>query len=267
MHNAPPAMPTKKQAISKKQLARRKTAQGTRCHEELDISRQSKDDLPLRVLRFLRAVSHSEEIAWALEPRGYGAAEHADGLRLLAASYPYAVGAPSLSQVSDDEQERTERMAQELGVLRAVIKAHHPSVWAIIRKADDKHGARRPIAGLFHVLAKLNALTSGPKLAPQSEEARLLALLERRGYGAARREELFKLLSTNPTIDPRHAARRKERAAIEKGAREARVALHRWLVEWSLVAKLAIRRRDWLVRLGLATRQRSAATAAPAPVG
>jgi hypothetical protein len=44
-------------------------------------------------------------------------------------------------------------------------------------------------------------------------------------------------------------------AAAATELREARIAVWRWYAEWSDIAKAVIKRRDWLIQLGLAQRK------------
>ncbi|MFO0554485.1 MAG: hypothetical protein U0271_39245 [Polyangiaceae bacterium] len=206
-------------------------------------------------MKFLRGVSGSPDIAWALEERGYGDAEHAKGLRLLTASYPFAPGYPGSSLTTAERNDEESSLRGELALLRALIRTHAPKRMSLFKSSQGKKG-KRVISTLYPALVGISGLAKESKA--DSEDGRLIAMLERRGFGAAHRAELIALIEKPVREHPESAARAKARAAAERGAREARQSLYRWLTEWTLVAKVVIKRKDWLVRLGLASRQRPA---------
>jgi hypothetical protein len=83
-----------------------------------------------------------------------------------------------------------------------------------------------------------------------------LATLTKRGLSAAERARLRALVSTATT-----AAKINEGAsdaAEEAPSNEAVLKLYAWYGEWSEVARAVIKRRDHLIRLGLAKRKKAA---------
>ncbi|MCU0687899.1 MAG: hypothetical protein MUF34_37585 [Polyangiaceae bacterium] len=106
---------------------------------------------------------------------------------------------------------------------------------------------------------RLDALASSPDRQPTREADRAaLATLEARGLGAAERERLRGLVQraeSTPAVDPADAAG--DEAAQKKYLADLS-ALRGWFVEWAKTARVAVKRKDYLIRLGLAKRKASA---------
>lgn len=80
--------------------------------------------------------------------------------------------------------------------------------------------------------------------------------MTKRGIGEAERARLRALVTTATT-----AARtdvEASDAADEPAPNDALLKLHAWYGEWSEVARAVIKRRDHLIRLGLAKRKKTA---------
>ncbi len=75
------------------------------------------------------------------------------------------------------------------------------------------------------------------------------------GFGVERAElspQQRTVPSESAPVDPRDEAKRAER---EKKHVASLVALRAWYEEWSEIARAAIKRRDYLIRVGLAKRK------------
>jgi hypothetical protein len=117
-----------------------------------------------------------------------------------------------------------------------------------------------PVLVVHRVLAALSALSTDPR----PDAATAVALLERRGLGAARRAELSaqvrvataQTLAAAPVVALDAEARRAARD-------EALLGLHRWYTEWAEMARALSRNRRELIVIGLARpRSRKAAVVA-----
>lgn len=217
----------------------------------------------MRALRFLRGVAMSSEIAFALEERGYGAAEQEEGWRLLRASYPYSRGFRAR------ETERSELEIQawaetEYRILKAAVTRRHPAV-AEVLFAELRPGTKermRAVAQVLHLLEGLDQLEHGLPAASVDAPA-VLALVAQRGLTPSKRNKLRAAIQQPlPAPQPDVELREKLRVAAREAGLKAQLELYAFLSEWSEVARVAIGRRDLLVRLGLASRQRKPKLAA-----
>jgi len=113
------------------------------------------------------------------------------------------------------------------------------------------------VSGVATLLDRLDALETSPgrKAARKADHA-ALATLSKRGLSADERARLRALVNTATA-----AAKANEGAsdaAEEAPTNEAVLKLHAWYGEWSEVARAVIKRRDHLIRLGLAKRKKAA---------
>ena len=206
------------------------------------------DELPLRLVRFLRGVSSSPEIARALEARGYGNADHEAAWNLLVRSFPYVK--PSADPPHDDAHQRAAAWYRDHArVVRAALERRFPHVVGRLfrdvspTKSDD-----------MNATVLLMALTSLP--ATLKDRRAILDLLGKRGVALADCNAVLRAM--------KHAIPdAKVRPPPATALRGELVELHAFFTEWSSIARGVIRRRDLLVRLGLAERQRR--PTAPAP--
>lgn len=209
--------------------------------------RYALHDLPARVVTFLRAIGQSSSIRSALEAGGYGADEHARGQALLLAACPYTI--PGLDPADDlaARAASTELLLwarSHLTRLRAALRHLHPEHARYFAPPDvDGEGeAVLACASIFEWVSSLD---------PSSPVAVTLA---RRGLDAT---ELARLRSVVATAQ--HAAPVAEIATSGGGAEGAAsaplVALYAWYKDWSTTARSLVKRRDLLIRLGLARRR------------
>lgn len=206
-------------------------------------------DLPARVVTFLRVIGHSASIRSALEAGGYTAEEHAHGQQLLLAVCPYA--APGFS-VTEDEAARAS--AAELLAwarasfyrLRAAMERLHPESAGFFATFDfsSEPEAVLACAQLFEWLAPLAPsapvrVTLAKRGLDESEIARLRRVLATAQHAAPPAETVTSSGGSPSDVDPD--------AAITE--------LYAWYKDWSATARSFVRRRDWLIRLGLARKR------------
>jgi hypothetical protein len=113
------------------------------------------------------------------------------------------------------------------------------------------------VLGVATLLDRLDALEKSPeRKATRKADQAALDTLTKRGISTAERARLRALVTTATT-----AAKSEEDAsdAADDGVpNEALLKLHAWYGEWSEVARAVIKRRDHLIRLGLAKRKKTA---------
>jgi len=208
-------------------------------------------ELPARVVVFLRAAGTHPPLRAALEAGGYGACDHAEGLRLLAGACPYRDG--GLDPADDTAARRAVAELEwwakrHLARLRAALERLHPEAVRIVPEVNGLDGAEAVLA-VATLLGRVN------ELEVREPNGAVLETLRRRGLDCALRRRLGELVE---------AAKRVERPRVvplvdtePDGAPDAEiVALHRWYDDWSATARALVERKDWLIRLGLSERRR-----------
>ena len=204
------------------------------------------------VAEFLSAVGSHAGLRFAMRRAGYGPADHAEGLRLLAAACEYVEGG---IDPADDEPAREAGVAIEswsrrhVPRLRAALERLHPDEVAVF--SGFELGAA--LIGLTSLLQRLDALERGEA----SERCLALESLARRGLDRRERARLRRLLELAKR------AGTPPRASSDLGAtrkQEALLALSRWFDDWTTTARACVIRKDWLMRMGLLRRRRARAT-------
>ncbi len=141
------------------------------------------------VAEFLSAVGSHAGLRFAMRRAGYGPADHAEGLRLLAAACEYVEGG---IDPADDEPAREAGVAIEswsrrhVPRLRAALERLHPDEVAVF--SGFELGAA--LIGLTSLLQRLDALERGEA----SERCLALESLARRGLDRRERARLRRLL-------------------------------------------------------------------------
>ncbi len=240
-------------------------------------SRQTLDRLPERVLTFLLAVGFTPAIRAVLITRGYDRTEHARGWTMLRAVDPSLNDATAWNHgtaLGDDAHAAAVRDAlarlavwgrDNLAIIDAALRRRAPDAHAFLfagtlAQVDDTAWSLalqifedRLVALAAHAEGRA---TSGklPSLASVStDEAReASALIARRGVTADARATIRDLIHVTRSLG-KHAVAPAPPVPADPDA--AAVALYEWFTEWSVIARRAIRRRDHLVSLGLATRR------------
>jgi hypothetical protein len=212
-------------------------------------------ELPARVAIFLRAVGTHSPLRVALKAGGYGSADHAEGLRLLAAACPYLEDAfdPTADQTARNAAAELENWAKKhLMRLRAAITRLHPDVVTFFP-------ARVP-EGAAVILVVGTLLDGVARLETEPDGAHVLDTLKQRGLDEEQLRHLALLVRDAMHAEP-PPVRSTSRAGVEdaEAPNAELVALHRWYDDWAGTARALVGRKDWLIRMGLVDRRRTAA--------
>ena len=216
----------------------------------VSVAEETLEATPARVLTFLRAVGTSDPIRFALSGVGYDDAEHARGWSLLhsAAGFtPPATAAPSpdgevVAAIAalDASDERLHR------IVDASLRHHYPAL------RDQLIADLKPGRGGESVLYVGTLLARLAKLSGPDGKA-ALERLARRSLTPTYRADLAALVKTAERFTTPTAA-----PATDSSQHDALRALRAWFEEWSELARGEVSRKDYLLRLGLARRKRSA---------
>jgi hypothetical protein len=127
----------------------------------------------------------------------------------------------------------------------------HPESLSILAglSVGDESEAVLAVAML---LERLTAIREGDTQAP------LLVTLADRGFNEPELARLATLVSTaqRATLPVGVSVAAVAHKAEEDSTDAARLALYRWFVDWSTTAKTFVKRKDWLIRMGLSQRRR-----------
>lgn len=235
--------------------------------ETASPSRQVLDDTPRRVLKFLSGLSTNDTIRALLEARGYSNDDHQEGWRLLLAVTGYkrndAADAfvPTINKVVRDAITELDAWDEpNFRVIRAALERRHPDQATFVF-ANDLSAAQGAAAVLSvaTLLDRLDALDqSDERKKTRKADHAALETLSKRGITAAERKRLRALVDV-----VRNAERSSAPAAVVSPRSEAaapptddqRLALYEWFREWAEIARATVRRKDYLILLGLAKRK------------
>jgi hypothetical protein len=227
--------------------------------KDISVSRRTLETVPERTLRFLRTVASDVQIWRLLEGRGYSAADHLDGWRRLHA----ACGFMAETVPEDTHDADVRRAVAELDeaddaifrVTKATLSRRYPTQAAFVLGGIERARGRAWVLALEILLDRVDALElgTGRDLHTHADDVAALAELERRVLGRAERDRLRALIAiakhSRPVSEPAASSDERDRR-LQDLAR-----LRDWYVEWSEIAHASVERRDFLVRLGLATQR------------
>lgn len=230
--------------------------------DSVDVTAETLDATPARLLEFLRGVGTRPEIQLALSAFGYDDDEHQLGWTLLhgcSGFLPPTPGAPAIDRrvteaiaTLDARDERTHALVD------ASLKHRAPTArTALLHDIAPGRGAESVV--YFHaLLQRLELLHAGTLPDVSAADAKAaLAVLEKRGLTKAWRDEHRALVTqaqrlTGVVANPAAAVRREKMVQQLKAARA-------FYEEWSRIARTELKRKDYLIALGLASRKSPAA--------
>lgn len=213
------------------------------------------DEIEGRSVKFLSAVGRTALIRARLAELGYTAAEHAEGWRLVHAAANFV---PASQEAPVDP--RIAQAARELDALDEGLVTRVRS--ALTRKFPTLVDAAlknvQPVDGPEASQTVANLLSNLDALEKTSEGKPAIKLLAERGIDATERTRLSKLVATAQSLTTQVPDEDdgKRRAALSN--------LKAWFDDWAETARTNIKRRDLLIRMGLA-QPRESKKQEPAP--
>lgn len=217
-------------------------------------------ELPSRAATFLWVVGSHAPIRAAMQSAGYGSRDHEEGLTLLLAACPYGTGGldPSEDQPAREASASVERWARtHVGRLRAAVERLHPDALWVFASVDPMF-AGSSLLGVAQLLENFQLMDG------DDEYTDVLETLARRGFGGTERARLESLVQTakrarepsNPETPNSSNVASSPRGESDGSPDEAVLLLYQWLNDWSTTARAVLRRKDWLIRLGVSRRRK-----------
>lgn len=222
-----------------------------------EVSESVLEETPQRVLPFLRAIATRVEIRSAMAACGYTQAEHERGWKLLLDVSGYTT--PSFPVTAD--QKARAAIAEldgwdEPGFrrIRAALGRLHPEQEAFVFEGMAPGSGAASVVSVAMMLDRLDALESGAdRAATRDADHAALATLSQRGIDGSERARLRELVNIAKTANLPVVT---VSTAMPSDRLEKLKELHAWFADWSETARAVIRRRDYLIFMGLAKRKR-----------
>jgi len=230
---------------------------------EATVGDETLQATPEKLTTFLGGAC-SPMIFMNLSRVGYSKGVHAEGWEKLqktsSTAFLVDTGAPTPPAAAAALKEVDDWDEYGFRIIRASLRKRFPKVYATLTKGLAAGTGPKVLVSVGELLRRFDELERTGKPAGAREA---LALLENRTISKAVRADLaakIKLAQT-PTI-----LKTLDEAAIERAAaarREALIEARDFYEEWSEIARSVVKRRDHLIRLGLA--QRASRSPQPEP--
>lgn len=243
--------------------------------DEIDAvgpSRQVLAEAPGRALKFLGAAGKSLAIRAALRRHGYTEADHKEGWDLLHAASGFGLDEPSELEDAQVGNAITELDAWDepyFRIIRAALERRHPVQARFVFNNLEPGVGPVAVISVRTLLDRLEALEKSPeRKSSRKEDHAALKTLESRGITREERKRLRELVRVASgeaggaganDAEGAEGAEASEVALVDSEEhQQALRALYAWYKEWSETARAVIKRRDHLIRLGLAHRKKPA---------
>lgn len=222
------------------------------------------EQTPARATKLLNGIGASPQIRTLMHGAGMTDADIVEGSHLLVGCWGQLPGA---NPESDTEEAQAQRAAtakldqwDEPNFARygATLRRHFPSAGAYIFHELQASTGAAAVGGVKTFLTRVKALEDGSDPAradSRKEDKKAVLHLAKRGLGDKERAELEGLIkvalkpTTVLTEAPLHEAARAEQRT------KALTDLKDWYEEWSTAARSVVKKRAYLIRMGLAARK------------
>jgi hypothetical protein len=225
---------------------------------EPTVTQETLDATPARAIAFLRALGTVPVLRKALEARGYSPDEHRRGWALLQAASGYEPDVEAGGSDTRVDPAVRDAIAQvdawdEDGfrIVRAALGRLHPEQAKTVLAGLAPSTGVAAILGVETLLDRLDTLAKS-KNAP---DRAAIATLNARGLDDAERKRLRALVKVAKEGTSRDDAPNEDNALLASTRQRALVELRAWYEDWSEMARATFKRRDHLIRLGLAKRK------------
>lgn len=223
------------------------------------VTRETLEDTVPRVTRFVQAATINPRIRARLAAHGLtqDQVDRASSLlmRLMrlpkqAEPTPLDATARLAMNVLDEADEDLFRL------IRGAWQFRFPEQYAFVTDKLQPSTGFGAVLGVEMLLNNLDELDEGPsRVSTRDKDHEALAYLANRGVNKAKRSQLRMFVEQAKSLKPL-AIPPTDAWLIER--LETLIELRQWYLEWADVARVAIKRRDMLISLGLASRRQSA---------
>ncbi len=231
----------------------------------VDVTQQTLDETPSRLLGLLRGIGTRPEIQAAMRAVGYDDAEHEQGWSLLEACSGRPRGAATGTPVNRDVTDAIAALdaADERAFALAAATLKHRAPAAHAALLDGLHPGRGGESVVFFkgFLERLGALDGNRLAGVSASESRTASqVLAKRGLDAKWRSDTAALVTRAETLTGDVGDGGAAREALNGALRAARA----FYDEWAQIARQQVKRKDYLIVLGLAARKKPAKAASSA---
>lgn len=239
----------------------------------IEFSKEVLEGTPERVTRFLNGIGAEPTIRTLLFEAGMNDEEIVEGRTLLLACIASPKGAPAAT-VTEEVQMQRKATAEldewdEPSFTRygATLRRHHPEAWRYVFNDLAAATGASSVKGVATFLARVDALDKGTdkeREAMKDEDKKAVELLALRGLDSKERARLQELVhvALGPTAPLPNGFAEDE---LGEARRSSLVSLKSWYDEWAAAARAVIKKRAYLIRLGLASRRGRKAPGAEPP--
>lgn len=217
------------------------------------------EETPVRVLTFLRAAGTSVAIRSLLAARGYTDSDHEEGWRLLhkvSGLRPAAVAPPADRSVSDAINTLDGWDEDGYSLVDAALTRRFPEQAKFVLEGLAPAKGAASVLSVKNLLERIDALESSPeRKATRKQDQAAVAAIAAKGITQEERARLRGLVDLAQTAVKAAPTDTGASEQVERVLLEDLRALRAWYDEWAKTAKVAIKRRDYLISLGLAKRK------------
>ena len=233
----------------------------------VNVTRETLDGTPVRALTFLKAIGTSTAIHASMAARGYKSDDHMQGWQLLhaASGYHEVAPLPEDTTVRDAIKQVDDWDEGGFQIISASLRYRFPDQAAFLLDGLQASTGAAAVLGVKQLLDRLDALeTATDRVSTKQKDLAAIALLAQRGIDASERQRLRNLIAVAESAPALSLPDAETIAQSEAANLRNLMALRAWFEEWSGIARVVIKRRDYLIRMGLAKR-RVTAVEPPAP--
>ena len=228
--------------------------------ERSGVTLETLEATPERSLKLLRGVGNNRVVRGLMQGRGYSVLIHRQGWSLLAAvagmSEPGGedpVTDPEVVKAVEDVDPHDEELVE---ITDASLNKDFPVQNDFLLKGITPGGGMAAVLNVALYLDRRSVLAQGTgREATRDDDLAALKLLEERGITSALCEYLtgrVAVAQSAKKVEPIDEAALK---AVDEAYVKALADLRTWYELWSRIARVTIKRRDYLMLLGLAHRK------------
>ena len=219
-----------------------------------------------RGIKYLRTLSTRPEICQILFQNGYNVEAHKRGWSMLLEllGYTQDLETTYIEPVPLDQELAIAELDKWNGPsftrARAALNHLHPNQASYIFDGLKATTGAAAIGSVKAFIDRVSTLRDGtdPNRASSREVDRraVETLEERRIFDSKIEAQLRELISKATTIAPAPPAEVQEDTTRHEAYQRSALEFHAWLTAWRETARAVIKRRDYLIRLGLSRRRR-----------